>query len=87
MRLPCPICGDRDIREFTCKGAGDALDRPEPEAGADAWDSYMHLRDNPAGAIRELWFHHAGCSAWLIVARDTVTHEVTGAELVTETGK
>ncbi len=84
MRLPCPICGERDIREFVCKGAGDALRRPEPDAGVEAWDSYMHLRDNPAGLTAELWYHRAGCAAWLVVTRDTLTHEVVGAELASE---
>ncbi len=84
MRLPCPICGERDLREFSCKGAWDSLHRPEPDAGLDAWDSYLHLRDNPAGVTRELWFHRAGCSAWLVVTRNTVTHEVLGAELALE---
>ncbi|MGR3434200.1 MAG: sarcosine oxidase subunit delta [Shimia sp.] len=82
MRIPCPICGDRDIREFAYKGA--ALSRPAPDAGPEAWDDYVHLRDNPAGVTRELWVHEAGCGAWLVVTRDTVTHEILGAELASE---
>ena len=81
MRLPCPICGERDRREFYYKGAAVALNRPDPEAGLAAWDEYVHLRDNPAGETRELWYHEAGCSAWLVVRRNTTTHEVLGAEL------
>ena len=81
MRLPCPICGERDRREFYYKGAAVALNRPDPEAGLAAWDEYVHLRDNPAGATRELWYHEAGCSAWLVVRRNTTTHEVLGAEM------
>jgi len=84
MRIPCPICGPRDIREFTCKGHALALDRPAPEAGEAAWDDYVHLRENPAGRTRELWYHGAGCGAWLVVERDTVTHEVFSAELAVE---
>ncbi len=87
MRIPCPICGERDIREFTCKGAALALDRPDPEAGDDAWDAYLHLRENPAGETRELWYHGAGCTAWLVVTRNTVTHEALGAELAQETAR
>ena len=81
MRLPCPICGERDRREFYYKGAAVALNRPDPEAGLVAWDEYVHLRDNPAGETRELWYHEAGCSAWLVVRRNTTTHEVLGAEM------
>lgn len=84
MRLPCPICGDRDLREFTYKGAAVALDRPNPDAGETAWDDYLHLRDNPAGETRDLWYHGAGCTAWLVVERNTLTHEVIGAKLTSE---
>ena len=84
MRIPCPICGERDSREFTYKGAAVALARPEPDAGDEAWDDYLHLRDNPAGETRDLWYHGAGCTGWLVVTRNTVTHEITAAELASE---
>lgn len=79
MRIPCPICGARDRREFYYKGA--VLDRPDPDAGAEAWDDYVHLRDNPAGETREMWYHESGCSAWIVVTRNTVSHVVLGAVL------
>lgn len=75
MRITCPRCGARDRREFYYQGA--ALERPDPDAGADAWDDYVYLRDNPAGETRELWYHEAGCGGWLVVTRDTVSHAVT----------
>jgi heterotetrameric sarcosine oxidase delta subunit len=79
MRIPCPHCGLRDVREFTY--LGDATpQRPNPD-GADAVDrfnAYVYLRDNPAGAHRELWYHGAGCQAWLAVERDTRTHAIAG---------
>ena len=84
MRITCPVCGDRDIREFTYKGAAVALDRPAPDADDADWDEYLHLRDNPAGETRDLWYHGAGCTAWLVVTRNTVTHEVLRAQLVSE---
>ncbi|NPD13965.1 sarcosine oxidase subunit delta [Xinfangfangia sp. D13-10-4-6] len=90
MRLTCPLCGPRDRREFTYLGAEDYLHRPAPDAPRDAppdalseaWDSYLHLRDNPAGPTRDLWYHEQGCAAWLLVSRNTITHEITGVELV-----
>lgn len=82
MRLPCPLCGDRDRREFFYQGAAVALERPAPDAGDAAWDDYLHNRDNPAGETRDLWHHEAGCGAWIVVTRNTVTHAVSGAELV-----
>ncbi|KNG92650.1 sarcosine oxidase subunit delta [Pseudaestuariivita atlantica] len=81
MRLPCPICGERDRREFYYKGHALALNRPDPDADDAEWDDYVHLRDNPAGRTRDLWYHSAGCGAWIVVDRDTVTHEVFGATL------
>ena len=86
MRIPCPICGPRDRREFYYYGAEDYLDRPAEGAELSAWDDYLHNRDNPAGVTRDLWYHDAGCTAWLVVERDTVTHEVLSATLVAERG-
>lgn len=81
MRLTCPLCGDRDRREFYYQGAAATLDRPAPDAGVDAWDAYLHLRNNPAGATRDLWQHEAGCGAWLVVTRNTLTHAVSDVVL------
>ncbi len=78
MKTPCPYCGLRDIREFSYRGAA-LLDRPAPDAGDDAWDDFVHLRDNPAGETRELWYHEGGCAAWVVVTRNTSTHEVLGS--------
>ena len=84
MRITCPLCGDRDRREFTYYGAADYLDRPGMEAPPEAWDAYLHLRDNPAGAARDLWYHEMGCAAWLVLNRDTISHEVLSVRLVTD---
>ncbi len=81
MRLTCPICGARDRREFYYQGDAVALARPAADAGEQAWDDYVHLRGNPAGVRRELWHHEAGCGAWLVVERNTATHEVVGVTL------
>ncbi|NAZ36190.1 sarcosine oxidase subunit delta [Rubellimicrobium sp. CFH 75288] len=78
MRVTCPFCGERDRREFTVQGDATALARPDRDAGAEAWDAFLHLRDNPAGRLREMWYHDP-CGAWLVVDRDTVTHAVHGA--------
>ena len=68
MRIPCPYCGERDVREFVYLGDA-TVQRPDPQA-ADALEQftdYVYLRDNPAGPHRELWYHGAGCQAWLVV--------------------
>jgi sarcosine oxidase subunit delta len=84
MRITCPICGERDRREFYYQGDAIALDRPDPEAGEAAWDDYVYLRANPAGETRDLWHHESGCGAWVVVTRNTVTHEITATALAAE---
>ena len=84
MRLTCPLCGPRDRREFYYYGSEDYLQRPGPDAASEAWDDHLHLRDNPAGVTRDLWYHETGCAQWLLVTRNTVTHEILSAELVAE---
>ncbi|MEP3052946.1 sarcosine oxidase subunit delta [Ascidiaceihabitans sp.] len=82
MRLPCPLCGTRDLREFYCQGA--ALPRPAPDADQAAWADYVHLRDNLPGEVQEFWHHTQGCGAWLVVTRNTVSHEILGAKLAVD---
>ncbi|MCB1375220.1 MAG: sarcosine oxidase subunit delta [Rhodobacteraceae bacterium] len=76
MRLICPLCGERDLREFVYRGAAVLLQRPAPDAGAAAFLDYLVTRDNPAGPNAELWQHEGGCRAWLRVVRDTRDHDV-----------
>jgi methylglutamate dehydrogenase subunit B len=81
MRIDCPHCGARDLREFACHGDA-TLARPRPE-GANAladFTAYVYLRDNPAGRHRELWYHLFGCRAWLVVTRDTRNHDILAVE-------
>lgn len=87
MRITCPHCGERDRREFYYMGAEDFLHRPGPDAEPEAWDSYLHLRDNPAGVTRDLWYHELGCGSWLVVTRNTVTHEIIEVQPVDESVK
>lgn len=75
--VPCPHCGARPKEEFTIKGA--VLSRPEPDAGGEAWMNYVYLRDNPRGAYEEYWHHASGCRRWLVVSRDTATHDIAGS--------
>jgi methylglutamate dehydrogenase subunit B len=84
MRLNCPLCGPRDRREFYYYGSDDYLTRPAPEAPIEAWDDMLHLRANPAGVTRDLWYHETGCASWLAVTRNTVTHEILKVERVAD---
>ena len=82
MRLNCPLCGDRDLREFAYYGASVYADRPEPGATPEVWDDYLHLRDNPAGETTDLWYHELGCSAWIEVQRNTISHAISATRLL-----
>ncbi len=42
----------------------------------DQWFDYVYLRDNPKGRFQEYWHHGGGCRSWLVVDRDTQTHEI-----------
>jgi sarcosine oxidase subunit delta len=77
MRIACPHCGPRDAREFAYLGEAN-VGRPDPDApdAPDRFTEYVYLRDNPAGLLRELWYHGAGCQTWLVVTRNTRTHEI-----------
>ncbi len=80
MRIPCPHCGARDVQEFTYLGDAKPK-RPEgPDATEAAMVDYVYQRDNPAGRHRELWYHGAGCNAWLVVTRDTLKHAIEAVE-------
>ena len=84
MRLNCPLCGPRDRREFYYSGTEDLLTRPAPDAAPEAWDDMLHLRTNPAGITKDLWYHDTGCGSWLLVTRNTVTHEILSTERVAD---
>ena len=74
--IPCPHCGIRPKEEFTVRGA--AFSRPAAGAPQASWFDYVFLRDNPRGRYEEHWHHSAGCRRWLVVTRDTASHELFG---------
>ena len=83
MIINHPLLGPRDAQEFTCLGDASLIDRPDgmADAAPEAFYDYLHLRDNPAGTHRELWYHEGGDRSWLVVTRDTRTHEITRVDL------
>jgi methylglutamate dehydrogenase subunit B len=80
MRIPCPHCGPRDVREFSYLGDA-TLKRPDPAApdARERFTEYVYLRDNPAARHRELWYHGSGCQTCLVVTRDVRDHAIFGA--------
>ncbi|NJM30279.1 MAG: sarcosine oxidase subunit delta [Rhizobiales bacterium] len=80
MLIPCPHCGTRPVEEFTFLGdAKPARPTSNDRATMDQWFDYVYLRDNPKGRIDEYAHHSGGCRAWLVVTRNTETHEVFSA--------
>jgi sarcosine oxidase subunit delta len=83
MIIKHPLLGPRDASEFVYKGDASLIDRPR-------WNSkekdkkfleYAYLRKNPAGIHNELWYHEHGDRSWLVVKRNTITHEIERVEL------
>jgi len=83
MIIEHPLLGPRDASEFVYLGDAALIDRPDPEDAdaADKFHAYLYLRDNPAGEHRELWYHEQGDRSWLVVTRNTLTHDITRVEL------
>lgn len=86
MIINHPLLGPRDAAEFTYLGDAALINRPDWQAddAADQFHDYLYLRDNPAGEHRELWFHEQGDRSWLVVSRNTLTHEISKVELARE---
>jgi sarcosine oxidase subunit delta len=85
MRIACPHCGTRGLEEFLYHGDA-SVTRPRDGGAAptEAWTDYVYFRDNGNGVQSELWYHAAGCHAWLVVARDLKSHEILNVEAAIE---
>jgi len=81
LRIPCPLCGERDYTEF--RYGGDARKQRPPVGSADPreWHDYVFIFDNVKGLHREFWQHVLGCRQWLLVERNTATNRVEACEL------
>ena len=83
MIINHPLLGPRDAAEFVYLGDAALIDRPDPDGSDSArkFYEYLYLRDNPAGEHHELWYHEQGDRSWLVVTRDTLSHEITNVDL------
>jgi sarcosine oxidase subunit delta len=89
MIINHPLLGPRDSSEFTYLGDASLIERPDPQSDnrAQKFYEYAYLRDNPAGEHRELWFHDGGDRSWLVVTRNTLTHEISSVELARDVAR
>ncbi|MES0003095.1 sarcosine oxidase subunit delta [Mesorhizobium sp. M0051] len=84
LRIPCPVCGLRDETEFNY-GEDASVRRPDmDETDQKVWHDYVFIRDNLRGPHKEYWHHVSGCRQWIVVDRDTLTHEIFGSALARE---
>lgn len=83
MIINHPLLGPRDASEFVCLGDASLMKRPNWQArnAAEQFHNYQYLRTNPAGIHKELWYHEQGDRSWLVLTRNTLTHEITKVEL------
>jgi len=89
MLINHPLLGPRDAAEFVYLGDASLIDRPDwqVEDAMERFLDYGYLRDNPAGPHRELWYHEQGDRSWLVVTRDTLTHDITDVELARDVAR
>ncbi len=88
MIINHPILGPRDAQEFVYLGDASLINRPDGLTASPAeMHDYVYLRDNPAGLHRELWYHEQGDRSWLVVTRNTVTHEITKVEMARDVAR
>ena len=90
FRLTCPVCGKRDVYEFTYGGpergprpaeadsaAGadpEAAPQAEGNAAAEAHFRWAQFRMNHPEAREEWWYHGAGCGVWFSTWRNPATN-------------
>ena len=76
LLITCPHCGQRNESEFIHGGPVRMRRPPDPSALADeAWVDYLTVPNNPLGPVDEKWWHARGCGAWIVLRRDTMTHQ------------
>ena len=86
MIIDHPLLGPRDSSEFVYFGDANLINRPDWQAedALDLFVEYGYLRDNLAGLHKELWFHEYGDRSWLVVTRDTQSHDIKDVRLASQ---
>ena len=74
MRLACPFCGPRELREFE-------FHTTLPESGGTPF-ARLYLRVERPTLSVEHWQHIEGCRGWLLVRRNPSSGAVLSIELL-----
>jgi len=85
FRLTCPVCGKRDVYEFTYGGPErgprpaeeDAAGGGNSKAAGEAHFRWAQFRMNRLEPQEEWWHHGAGCGVWFSAWRDPATNRET----------
>ena len=87
MLITCPYCGERGVGGIHLSAATPPPRPAGREPGASTPGSTTSISATiPRGRHREYWHHSGGCRAWLVVERDTLTHEIVAVDLRRGTG-
>ncbi len=91
MIINHPLLGPRDSSEFVYLGDASLMNRPQwkgeeadlvkTEETIKQYHDYLYLRNNPAGEHQELWYHEQGDRSWLVVTRNTTTHNISQVQM------
>ncbi|MDX1395597.1 MAG: sarcosine oxidase subunit delta [Gemmatimonadota bacterium] len=74
FRITCPVCGARDIYEFTFGGHERGPRPDQKELSADAHFRWAQFRTTRPEPQEEWWYHGAGCGVWFSTWRDPATN-------------
>ena len=84
--MTCPLCGERDRREFSYLGSS-RLGAASADAGARRSTTISTCATIRPGPIPSSWQHEAGCRARLHVVRDTRDHTILAVGLAREAAR
>ena len=89
MIINHPLLGPRDAAEFVYLGDASLIERPDGMANnaEQKMYEYVYGRDDPAGWHKALWYHEQGDRSWLVVTRNTLTHEIKSVELARDVAR
>ena len=78
FRLTCPVCGKRDVYEFTFGGQERGARPPQEGLTAEEHFRWTQFRMIPGGTDaepqEEWWYHGQGCGVWFRTTRDAATN-------------